>query len=88
MEDQLAITRVQSVPLAHGDILVIASDGVVDTLSLERERFGVERIKQVIREHQQADAKQILEQLRQALSDFASGSEADEDQKIFLIKCV
>ena len=88
LEDQLAITRVQSVPLAHGDILVIASDGVVDTLSLERERFGVERIKQVIREHQQADAKQILEQLRQALSDFASGSEADEDQTIFLIKCV
>jgi serine phosphatase RsbU (regulator of sigma subunit) len=64
-----------------------AADGT-DTMSPARERFGVERIKEVIVEHQKADGKQILERLRQALSDFASGSLADEDRTIVLIKCV
>jgi len=87
-EDQVAISSTQSVQLAQGDIIVIASDGVVDTLSPQREKFGVDRIKEVIIKHQQADCKQILEQLRQALTDFAAGSAADEDRTIVLIKCV
>jgi len=86
-EDHVADHPVQSVRLAKGDIVVIASDGVVDTLSPERDRFGVERIKEVLLEHQQAHGKQILEQLRQALTDFAAGSDADEDRTIVLIKC-
>lgn len=87
-EDQVAINPVQPVRLAQGDVVVIVSDGVVDTMSPQREKFGVERIKEVITEHQQADGKEILERLRQALSDFASGSAADEDKTIVLIKCV
>ena len=87
-EDQVAISPVRSDQLAHGDIVVIASDGVVDTLSPGRERFGVERIKEVIVEHQHAGGKQILEQLRQALTDFAAGSAADEDRTIVLIMCI
>jgi len=87
-EDQIAMTPMQSVRLSRGDIVVIASDGVVDTLNPERERFGVERIKEVVTEHQQADGKQILEQLRQALTDFHAGSATDEDRTIVLIKCV
>jgi phosphoserine phosphatase RsbU/P len=86
-EDRVSITPVRSVRLAHGDIVVIVSDGVVDTMSPAREKFGVERIKEVIMDHQQGDGKQILEQLRQALTDFASGSAADEDRTIVLIKC-
>jgi len=86
-EDQIALTPIQSVQLARGDIVVIASDGVVDSLSPEREKFGIERIKAVITEHQQADAKLILEQVRQVLNDFASGSAADEDRTIVIIKC-
>ncbi|HXV82013.1 MAG TPA: PP2C family protein-serine/threonine phosphatase, partial [Candidatus Binatia bacterium] len=87
-EDQLAINPAQSVRLAQGDIVVIVSDGVVDTMNPAREKFGVERIKETIITHQQADGKQILEQLRQALTDFTSGSAADEDKTIVLIKCI
>jgi sigma-B regulation protein RsbU (phosphoserine phosphatase) len=87
-EDQVTINPAQSVRLAQGDIIVIASDGVVDTMSPEREKFGIERIKEVIMKHRQTDGKQILEQLRQALTNFASGSAADEDRTIVLIKCI
>jgi len=79
---------IQSVRLESGDIIVIASDGVVDTMNPAREKFGIERIKEVVIEHQQADGKQILERLRQALTEFHAGSATDEDRTIVLIKCV
>lgn len=87
-EDRVVTTPTQSIQLAQGDIVVIASDGVVDTLSPTRERFGIGRIKEIVMEHRQGDGKHILEQLRQALTDFASGSAADEDKTIVLIKCI
>lgn len=87
-EEGIAIPHLQSVQLVRGDIISVVSDGVVDALSPVRERFGLDRIKQVITEHHQADATEIVEQLRQALTDFSSGSEADDDRTILLIKCV
>ncbi len=87
-EEQITAMPIQSVRLESGDIIVIASDGVVDTMNPAREKFGIERIKEVVIEHQQADGKQILERLRQALTEFHAGSATDEDRTIVLIKCV
>lgn len=87
-EEGIAVSPLQSVQLARGDIISVVSDGVVGALSPMRERFGLDRIKQVITEHHQDDATEIVEQLRQALTDFSSGSEADDDRTILLIKCV
>ena len=88
VEEGIAVSPLQSVQLARGDIISVVSDGVVDALSPMRERFGLDRIKQVITEHHQDDGTEIVEQLRQALADFSSGSEADDDRTILLIKCV
>jgi sigma-B regulation protein RsbU (phosphoserine phosphatase) len=88
VEEEIAVSPLQSVQLARGDIISVVSDGVVDALSPVRERFGVDRIKQVITEHHQDNAAEIVGQLRKALTDFSSGSEVDEDRTILLIKCV
>ncbi len=75
-----------TIELAPGDLVVIASLGVVDALSVTRERFGSARIEAIIAEHATAPADEIVARLETALGAFCEGEHEVSDQAILLIK--
>jgi GAF domain-containing protein len=65
----------ETVALEPGDVLVLYSDGVLDTVG-EEDRFGPERLEATVRGA--TGAHDAVERVEAALSAFASGSQADD----------
>jgi len=84
--DDIVIPDVISTRLAQGDIVVVASRGVIDTLSPQRDRFGWKRIETIIEGHREANAATIMSELRGALRAFLGDGEARNDWTLMVIK--
>jgi sigma-B regulation protein RsbU (phosphoserine phosphatase) len=67
--------RIDRVGLLPGDVLVLFSDGVTDTVG-ETERFGEARLLTTLRAVQ--DAEQAVSAIDAALNDFQRGPQADD----------
>lgn len=75
------------IALAPGDLLVAMTDGVFDAESATgEERFGTGRVIDVLREHHEATAAEILAALRAALAAYPGGAPADDDRTAIVIK--
>lgn len=67
----------ETVTIQPGELLVMYTDGVIETVG-EHERFGVERLRTLLRSQAGADPQTVLQQLEAALTGFASGPAADD----------
>ncbi len=74
------------VKLAPGDIVAVASMGVVDALDAARQRFGSARIEALLAEHAGISAAEIAAQMEAALDAFCEGAHVMSDQTMLLIK--
>lgn len=61
-----------------GQTLVAVTDGVTDTVGVDGERFGMERLRDVLAEVQSEAPAAIRAHLLAALEDFQVGSQADD----------
>ena len=73
----------QAVPIAAAETLFLYTDGVIDTLG-ERGRFGVSRLKQLLREHAGQAPDRLLSELEAALENFQVGAQADDTAALAL----
>jgi serine phosphatase RsbU (regulator of sigma subunit) len=78
--------RQNSVSLAPGDIVCVASNGVIDALNPQRDRFGMTRLKTVIADHATDDAADVIRQIEVALDSFCQGTRATAGKTVFVIK--
>jgi serine phosphatase RsbU (regulator of sigma subunit) len=69
---------VESLELEEGDTLVLHSDGVIDTCDMSRQRFGHERLIEVLAQHSTRPVNEILIAVEQALLNFCDGDIADD----------
>ena len=76
------------ISLNPGDIFVVVSDGIFETLNRKREMFGIERVIEVISNHCQATPTQMLNSLKTAVVDFSEGLPAADDRTAIIIKSV
>lgn len=67
----------RSLTLAGGDVLVLASDGVIDALNAERGRFGLGGIEQVLVESANESPDEIITRITSALADCAATPSGD-----------
>lgn len=74
------------ITLTHGDVLVIYSDGVNETVNTREEEFGVERLAQVIKENLDKSAAGLRDRIESALSKFADGADAPDDITLVIVK--
>jgi PAS domain S-box-containing protein len=74
--------------MEKGDILLIASDGVFETRRADREFLGVDRVLDVVREHQALPSGQIVNAIHRAACDFAGTSELHDDVTVVIVKAV
>ncbi len=75
----------QRLEVASGDLLVVATDGILEVCNKPQEEFGVERLKQVIA----ANAKDPLPELAARILAAARGfGHQLDDQTILIVRCL
>jgi serine phosphatase RsbU (regulator of sigma subunit) len=69
---------IESVDLDEGDTLILHSDGVLDACDITRQRFGHERMIEVLAQHSTRPLNEILIAVEQALMEFCDGDVGDD----------
>lgn len=71
-----------------GDLLVFVTDGFVEWPDPERNRFGNERVHELLRQHHSRPASELIRVIYEAARDFARGTEQQDDLTAVVIKRV
>lgn len=71
---------------AAGDVFVFISDGIIDAGNQSGQIFGRQRVEEVVRQHHQRSADDIVSAIFAAASGFSTGTEAFDDQTVLAIK--
>jgi serine phosphatase RsbU (regulator of sigma subunit) len=73
-------------PLQAGWILIVGTDGIWECRNPGGEMFGKNRFKQIIKEHSQSEARQMVSQIIQALEDFRESAPREDDITLVIVK--
>jgi len=68
-----------------GDLLVVATDGILEVCDKSQEEFGLGRLKQVIERHASAPLVELAKKILETANEF--GKQAD-DQTILVVRCL
>ena len=73
------------IPIALGDMIVLHSDGIYETLSASEETYGMERLEQVIRTHGTGSAEELRDAILANVATFRGNVEQADD--VTLVVC-
>jgi len=73
-------------PLETGTVLVLPTDGIVETLSCEKILFGIERLRQFVVQNRLLSARALVDKLYQAARDFAGQQKQQDDITCIVVK--
>ena len=93
ISDENPFETAAEIQLHSGDLVVLATDGIMEQTSPENEQgevelFGWNRTMQSVREHRHRPAKEILSRLCQDVRRFANGAPQKDDITAVIIKVV
>ena len=72
--------------LNAGDMLVLVTDGFYEWQNPENEEFGLERLKDTIRQARDCPAEEVITRLYAAVKDFSKGTEQNDDLTAVVLK--
>jgi PAS domain S-box-containing protein len=72
--------------LGRGDIAVLVTDGVLESESPGGEEFGAARLLEVLAEHRQRPAREIVDHIYGAVRGFADDAKQEDDVTIVICK--
>jgi phosphoserine phosphatase RsbU/P len=72
--------------LSAGDVLLIGTDGIWETQSVNSETFGKERIGKILMRHHRQSAEGILQAVLRALEDFRGAAQQEDDVTLLVLK--
>ena len=78
--------REQSLVLSPGDALIMYSDGLVEALNQEREKFGAERLERLVSRHSRLGAEQLVERILGEVDTFVRSAERTDDISLLALK--
>ncbi|MCG6931483.1 MAG: SpoIIE family protein phosphatase [Desulfofustis sp.] len=76
----------REIDLEWGDIVVFYTDGITEAPNAEGEMFGVERIEQLLSEHENRSAHAIAEQIKSSVVEFEGPGRQFDDLTMVLLK--
>ncbi len=76
----------KEVLLEEGDILLLYTDGITETIDPAEEEFGIERLRQVLCRQRRAALVEIRQGLLEALEAFAQGRPPIDDLTLVLLR--
>jgi len=77
-----------SFELGAGDVLMIYSDGITESLNCAAEEFGYERLEDQLRQAQSGAADAVLFSVLGAVQDFAASSPVVDDMSLAIVRRV
>lgn len=75
-----------TVELKPGDTMVLYSDGVTEAHNVAGDEFGEARLVEVVEKHHRGSADVVLEQIVNAVTEFARGAEQYDDVTALVVK--
>jgi len=72
--------------LAAGQVIAIGTDGIWEAENAEGERFGRDRLRQIIRQHNKLSSREILKAVTDVLAAFRGKSPQDDDVTLVVVK--
>ena len=76
----------KTIELQKDDLLVLYTDGITETVNLENQEFGRERLIKLIQQVNNAPVKQVVQEIRQGLEEFSEGKPLADDTTIVICK--
>jgi len=77
-----------SIQLEGGDVLVMVTDGVTEAMNYQEQQFGQERLARLVQAGAYNSARDLILEIRQALSDFTEGQPLGDDVTIVACRVV
>lgn len=71
---------------SEGQIMVIGTDGIWETENSHSEKFGKFRLRQIIRQHSEFSAMEILNAIITALNEFRGSASQNDDVTLVVVK--
>ncbi len=82
------ILQQASLKLHTGDILVLYTDGVTEAMNIRNEQFGPQRLEQAARRSASGSVKDIIQGIRQEVSEFTGRENQEDDITILVCRVV
>ncbi len=83
---QYSFEAYQRSDLASGLVIAICTDGVWETENTRGEKFGRDRLRQIIRQSSQSTSQDILKAITDALAAFREEAPQDDDVTLVVVK--
>jgi serine phosphatase RsbU (regulator of sigma subunit) len=74
------------IPLVRGDVFVLCTDGIFETMDPDNVEFGARRACEVVREHRAGTARGIVDALFEATSRFRGHAPPNDDMTAVAVK--
>ena len=72
--------------LSAGDMIVLVTDGFYEWQNKKNEEFGIERLKDTIRQARDCSAEEVISRLYKAVKEFSEGTEQADDLTAVVLK--
>ena len=72
--------------MKKGDILLMYTDGLTETLNKEGLSFDVPRVVEVLKKKKDSDAKEIMQNLMETVSRFSADTPRTDDVSVIILK--
>jgi hypothetical protein len=84
--ESIEIGHGPSVVLESGQILLLLSDGILESRSAAGEQFGLTRVLEIVKNHRQKPVQEIVTALYQAARAFGEDEVQDDDMTIVMVR--
>lgn len=78
----------EKVKLSPGDVMVLYTDGVTDTMKKDGSTFGTERLVNLVKENKKLSATDLRNKIYEETFAFKEGNEQFDDFTLLIIKCI
>lgn len=86
IDETLVFNEYEYVGWEDGQIIVIGTDGIWEAENDQVEMFGKDRLRELIREQQNASAREILQAITDALTEFRRTAPQQDDITLVVVK--
>jgi sigma-B regulation protein RsbU (phosphoserine phosphatase) len=76
----------ESLAFVPGDLMVVFSDGITEAINQNQEQFGEGRLGQLILQHQNESAAELIESIIQGVRQFAGAMQQMDDMTLLVLK--
>ena len=84
--DSKSVYTAKKIPVEKGDIAVLFTDGIVETLNERGAAFGLKALAELLADHANLPAREITKKINQQIKAFIGKTTPHDDQTVMIIK--